>query len=286
MNNEDKVVYLNFAGFQCLEDMYHTTLDLYLSTCGIQNCFGGHKFGPGKRDIYILHFVSDGKGEFTSGGKTYQLSKGDVFLIKPGTEVSYQADEKNPWSYMWVGFKGIKAEEYLKAAGLGEDNVICKCDNIPLIFSYIQKIIIYRHLSLSNELQREAALLQILSLIIENYKFSLPKEERFDYPYNVYVEQAEEYIRRNLQGNVKINDVASYIGIDRSYLTNIFKNVIGVSPQEYLLSCRMEKAEQLLRDTDKKISEIAQEVGYSEQMSFSKAFKKYKKVSPTEYRQS
>lgn len=284
MNNEDKVVYLNYAGFQCLEDLHHSTIDLYLSTCGIQNCYSGHAFGPGKRDTYILHFISDGKGEFTCGGKTYHLEKGDVFLVKPDTEVSYRADEKNPWSYMWVGFQGIKAASYLAAAGLEADNVTCRCENTPLIFSYIQQMIICRHLSQANELRREAALLQVLSTLIEEYKASLPKEERYDYPYQVYVEQAIDYIRRNVRSNVKVNDIAAYIGIDRSYLTNVFKSVTGVSPQEYLVHYRMEQAEQLLGQTDKKILEVAESVGYNDAMTFSRAFRKYKGVSPTEFR--
>ena len=61
---------------------------------------------------------------------------------------------------------------------------------------------------------------------------------------------------------------------------------IGISPQEYLVSYRMDMAAEMLKDTDKKIQEIAEEVGYADQMSFSRAFKKYKKMSPTEYRMS
>ncbi len=284
MSREDGVIYLNYAGFQCLEDLHHSTIDLYLSTCGIQNCFGGHAFGPGKRDSYILHFISDGKGEFSCGGKTYQLEKGDVFLVKPDVEVSYRADEKQPWSYMWVGFQGIKAASYLTAAGLEGDVVTCRCENTPLIFSYIQQMIICRHLNQANELRREAALLQVLSTLIEEYKASLPKEERYDYPYQVYVEQAVDYIQRNLRNHVKVNDIASYIGIDRSYLTNIFKCEVGVSPQEYMVRARMELAEHLLAETDKKIVEVAEETGYNDAMTFSKAFKKYKGMSPSEYR--
>lgn len=283
MGNE---TYLNFAGFQCLENLNHTTLDLYLSTCGVQNCVGGHRFGPGRRNTYILHFISDGKGIFMCDGKTYHLSRGDVFLVKPDTEVYYEADENNPWSYMWVGFNGIKALSYLASSGLGEDKVTSKCENTPLVFSFIQQMIMCRHLTLANELRREAALLQIFSVMMEEYKGTLPKQERYDYPYQIYVEQAVDYIQHNIKSNIKINDLASYIGIDRSYLTSIFKSVTKLSPQEYLMRYRMEQSMNMLKNTEKKISDIAGSVGYDDPLSFSKMFKKFTGVSPTEYREN
>lgn len=277
-------VYLNFAGFQCLEGLEHSSIDLYLSTCGIQNCNGGHYFGPGKRDVYILHFVCDGKGTFTSDGKTYSLEKGDVFLVKPDTEVYYEADEKNPWSYLWVGFNGIKAATYLSFAGLDGDVVTCKCENTSLIFTHIQQMIICRQLTHANELKREAALLQVFSTLIEEHHLTLSKEEQYDYPYKIYVEQAMDYIQRNFKSTVRINDIAGYIGIDRSYLTSIFKKVLEISPQEYLVRYRMEQAEILLKESETSVGEIAYQVGYADPLTFSKMFKKYKGVSPTEYR--
>lgn len=281
MGNE---TYINFAGFQCLENLNHSTLDLYLSTCGIQNCVGKHSFGPGKRDSYILHFISDGKGIFRCSGKEYELTRGDVFLVKADTEVFYEADENNPWSYMWVGFNGIKALSYLASAGLDGDNVITKCENTPLIFSFIQQMIMCRHLTLANELRRESALLQIFSVLMEEYKGTLPKEERYDYPYQIYVDQALDYIHHNFRSNIKINDLASYIGIDRSYLTNIFKSSTKLSPQEYLVRYRMEQAENMLKNTDMKIGDIAESIGYHDQLTFSKMFKKFAGVSPSSYR--
>lgn len=277
--------YLNFAGFQCLENLNHSTLDMYLTTCGIQNCTGGHYFGPDTRDSYILHFISDGRGVFECDNVKYELSRGDVFLVKPDTTVYYRADESNPWSYMWVGFNGIKATAYLESAGLSDKTVTTKCSNNPMIFSCIQQMIMYRQLTLANELRREAALLQIMSVMMEEYKVRLPKEERYDYPYQIYVNQAEDYIRRNFKSNIKINDLASYIGIDRSYLTNIFKKVTQLSPQEYLINYRMEKAKNMLINTGKKIGEIAENTGYHDQLTFSKMFKKFVGMSPSEYRE-
>ncbi len=277
--------YLNFAGFQCLEHLSHNSIDLYLSTCGIQNCNGGHFFGPGKRDVYILHFICDGKGTYTVKGKTYTLGKGDVFLINPDTEVYYVADNKNPWSYLWVGFHGCKAATYLSYAGFDETKLTRKLQDTSLIFTYIQQIIINRQLTYANELKREAALLQILSILIEGYRSSFSGTDKYDYPYKIYVEQAIDYIQANYRNNVKINDIAMYIGIDRSYLSGIFKETMDISPQEYLLRYRIEQAEVMLKNTGDKIGKIAAAVGYQDPLTFSKMFRKYKGISPLKYRE-
>ncbi len=279
-----EALYLNYAGFQCLEGLEHSNLDLYLTTCGIQNCFSGHFFGPGERDCYILHFIGDGKGVFSTGGKEYVLERGDVFLISPKQQVYYRADEKNPWSYMWVGFQGIKAASYLELAGFSDGVVTGRCTDTPLIFSYVQQMIINRHLTQANELKREAALLQIFAMLIEQHKETLPKEAQYDYPYEIYARQAVDYIQKHCRENIKVQDIAAYIGIDRSYLANVFKQMTGASPQEYLQSYRMEQAKEMLKNSERKISEIAYEIGYSDPLSFSKMFKKYEKMSPMEYR--
>ena len=160
-----------------------------------------------------------------------------------------------------------------------------KCRDTSLIFTYIQQMIMNRQLTYANELKRQSALLQIFASIIEEYRATLSKDRRYDYPYKIYVEQAVKYIQGNFRKNVRIQDIAMDIGIDRSYLSGIFKEVMKMSPQEYLLHYRVEQAEILLKETDRKVSDIAELVGYADAMTFSKMFKKYKGMSPQQYRE-
>ena len=85
--------------------------------------------------------------------------------------------------------------------------------------------------------------------------------------------------------NITYNEIADYIGVNRSYLTNSFKKMIGCSPQEYLVNLRMEKAKTMLLKTDMPIHAIASEVGYTDQLAFSKIFKQHYGASPRAYRE-
>jgi len=282
MDNNQSATYLNHAGFQCLEQIKNDFIDLYLSTCGMQNCIPGHNFGPAIREEYLLHFIIDGKGYYKVNGNVYTLSKGDFFLICPNTQIYYEADKKNPWSYVWVGFQGVKASLYLKHAGLDAENLLGHLPDVSFIFTCVQQMMCARQLTISNELKRDASLFQILSALIDNHYQLLPKSDKYDYPYSVYVNQAMAYISIHYKETVKVSDIAAYIGIDRSYLTHIFKKELQISPQEYLIKYRMDQAEILLRDKNLKIQTVAKEIGYSDAITFSKMYKKIKGISPRE----
>lgn len=94
-----------------------------------------------------------------------------------------------------------------------------------------------------------------------------------------------DYIAYHYREKIKINELADYIGVNRSYLTSSFKKAIGCSPQEYLVNLRMEKAREMLRNTDMQINAIAAAVGYQDQLAFSKIFKQHFGASPKAYRE-
>lgn len=281
-----KETYINATGFQCLEHLQNNAVDIYLSTCGVQNCIPNHSYGPGQREEYIIHFVCEGKGIYQVNGTTYHLTKGDFFVIFPHTEVYYQADDTYPWDYLWVGFQGVKAGTYLKNAGIDASHVIGHYQNTSYILACIQQMMLARTLTYHNELKRQAALLQVLAALIEVHHETLSDDEQHEYPHRIYLQQALDYMNTHLKENIKINHIASFIGIDRSYLSNIFKSTLEISPQEYLLNLRMNHAANLLKNTDEKVNTIASEVGYHDPLTFTKMFKRYKGMSPSEWRHS
>lgn len=93
---------------------FYKSIDIMIYNTGYEECDPGHSYGPAVRKSYMIHYVTEGKGIFTTNGKTYQLKKGDAFLMCPGEQIYYEADKKNPWCYAWIGVQGVKVESYLK----------------------------------------------------------------------------------------------------------------------------------------------------------------------------
>ena len=74
------------------------------------------------------------------------------------------------------------------------------------------------------------------------------------------------------------------VGINRSYFSNLFKKELSVSPQEFLINYRLDKAAQMLSETEDSVGNVASAVGYADPLAFSKAFKQKFGVSPRSYR--
>ena len=102
----------------------------------------------------------------------------------------------------------------------------------------------------------------------------------------IYVEKAETYIGTNYSYPITVEDVASYVGISRSHLFRSFQAYRHKSPKEYLSEYRIKQACHLLKETNLSVSAIAYSVGFDNNLYFSKAFKKQKKMSPSEYRKT
>ena len=100
-----------------------------------------------------------------------------------------------------------------------------------------------------------------------------------------HIKRTITYINDNYASKIKINELADHVGVNRSYLASSFKKATGYSPKEYLLTLRMEKAKSLLEKTDMLVNAVANSVGYTDQLAFSRMFKEYTGISPKAFRE-
>lgn len=101
---------------------------------------------------------------------------------------------------------------------------------------------------------------------------------------NYYFDRASEYISHHLYDKIYIQDIADYLRISPDYLCKVFKNTVGLSPQEYYRKEKIKVARSLLRNTSYSISEIAYRLGFSSQSHFGKIFRAETGVTPGNYR--
>lgn len=268
-------------GQNSLIDRIRST-DLNMYHCGTEKCEAGHYFGPAVRDHYLIHYIHSGKGKFYVGEKVYTLCKGQGFLICPDIVTYYQADREDPWHYSWAGFHGLKAEGILKSAGLTMENPIFDTDNgfIDNCFIQINESSKLQH---GSKIRLLGYLCLFLSELVERNNpedLSDPAGSRKE----IYVRKVVEYIEMNYSRKVRINELASHLGLDRSYLGSIFKEQLGTSIQNFLLHFRIDKASELMKNKSLSIGDISRSVGYDDPLLFSKLFKKARGMSPREYK--
>lgn len=127
------------------------------------------------------------------------------------------------------------------------------------------------------QIQKEV--LDICTLILD-YKEKLVSE-------NNYIQKVLRCIEaRYTEANLDINAIADEVGISYSYVRKLIKDETGHSLNTYLNQLRIAMAKELLINSDEKIKEIAIMVGYNTDQSFSRYFKKFEKMTPSEYRKS
>jgi AraC-like DNA-binding protein len=93
-----------------------------------------------------------------------------------------------------------------------------------------------------------------------------------------------DYIRRNISQNLKTTDIADAFGYSPKYLSHLFSEVRGTSLKQFITSIKIETASFYLTDSDRTITEIAAEVGFSDMHNFSRTFKRVTGLTPSAYR--
>lgn len=251
--------------------VYHT---------GYQECPSGYNFGPFVRDHYLMHFILSGKGVYEHGLKRQTLRQGQGFFIFPGERTFYKADEEDPWVYYWIGFHGGEAGDLIKKSGVSLENPIITFDSKLLeVLEIIMKL---DNRSIEQQLRIKGYLQVLFAEIVRiNGKEELENKDNMA---KVYIKQAKDYMNIHYVDSITIEDIADYLGIDRSYFSRLLKSHEGYSPKKYLIELRIFKAKRLLEQESLTVSDIARSVGYSDAYSFSKVFSRITGISPTKYR--
>ena len=247
----------------------------------------GHKFNcpPGWHttvntyDHYIIHYVLNGNGTYSSPSNCSSVKQGDLFLIKPFESIHYQADFLYPWTYYWVGFNGTDASHILKLCGFSDTNLIISHQQDSLLEEIFRKVAYPRRTSISREYELLGNLYQLFSYLIHTHDPQpISKSEQ-------YLNTAVNYIQEKyLYSDLSVNDIAGFVGIDRTYLYRLFHKHFQLSVQDFILKIRLKKAANLLKYSDLSIELIAFYCGFGNQSYFSTVFKKNFSKSPLQYR--
>ena len=226
---------------QSFKQNYTNNIELSIFNCGLERCAPGQTWGPGIRDHYLIHLVVSGKGTFEVGGRTWEVSEGDLFFARPSQLIRYTADEQQPWEYSWVGFNGACAHKLAAQLPFTDDAPVHHTSDPDGMRAALTNIYSSRGL----QPQDEAAMVGYLYLFIA----ALMRETSAGKPHTAssssqYVLNAIKYIQFKYRineackllraGNLSIAEVAVSVGFfDQFYFSRVFKRAKGVPPSKY-----------------------------------------------------
>ena len=182
----------------------------------------------------------------------------------------------------WCHFNGpemVRIYEKYKARG---GRTIFRSQNRETYMEILRKLkTIASSDSYVRDMEINALLSQLLVLLMED---SWNPEDDTVKGKRVQVMDVREYIDSNYATDITLDGLSAQFFINKTYLSEMFKEQYGVNLKDYLVSVRITEAKKLLRFTDKTTEEIATMVGINGAAYFSRMFKRVEGVTPTEYR--
>ena len=254
-------------------------------------------------DFWELLFVDSGVVDVTADSKKYQLGNGDIIFHKPNEFHAVQSGSKSAPNLVVVSFdctapcmsffenKIFRANEietqYLSQIISEAKKTFCT----PLNHPYISTLHRYTNPPFGGEQiiksSLELLLLSILRRCVhstEVYRFpptaSITHTRRNN---EKLVEQVIHYLSNHIYDNLTVADICRDNSISRSQLQQLFHQSKGCGVIEYFSRLKIETAKQLIREEQYTFSQIASILNYSSYQYFSLQFKKYTRMSPTEY---
>ena len=249
---------------------------LHISDIGYANSPRVTRFGPGRRNAYLVHYILSGKGFFNG----HPLSAGEGFLITPGMPEEYHPDPADPWEYVWIISDDPKFQDLLECYHADPETNIFRYDFLHAL-QEMKEVLISNPNTLYDPYEMLEFFLGIFKHhtkhpIVENTK---PNSE-------VYLEAAVHYIHSNLFYPITVSEITAFLGVSQPYLFRIFKEKFSKSPKQYISDCKFTHAKKLLKETDMTVTQIAISVGFPDVLSFSKFFSAKEGRSPQSYRSS
>ena len=262
--------------------------------CQIHYCKGQKLKEPGKvkygetRTLqhHELIFVCEANGHIVIGGKRYPIKKGMLFYIPPGVQQTIEPRTQSPIHCMTVHFSGSRM--VLGSDGkwrYQEDIQTLKQPSAQEIMDYIPVKELFEKLvdtwndkGPSYEFIAGTLLRQLLILVSHNNKM-----QSKNYAISLKIDQIIEYMRQNINRKVTLEELSRIVGLSTFYLSKTFKDATGYPIIAYFNKMKIEKAKELLIEGNKKVKEVAYELGYTNEFYFSRIFKRIEGLSPTEF---
>lgn len=262
-------------------------IDLGLYQFGWEHCEPSHSFGPAMRNHFLFHYVISGTGTLIAENSkkesiSYSIKSGQGFMIFPNQICTYIADAQQPWEYVWIEFDGLRAKETVELSGLCVNSPVYKAKYKDVAQTMKDEMLYI----INHKDDSPFHLIGHLYLFIDSFAKSsaITQISKSNNLRDFYIKEALSFIEQNFQNDITVEEIAACCGLNRSYFGKIFHEVLGKSPQEFLISYRMTKATELLKLTSLSIAEVGSAVGYSNQLHFSRAFKKIYGISPRQWR--
>jgi AraC-like DNA-binding protein len=233
-------------------------------------------------DETLFIYCVRGRGWCELGEKGHLVERENLLVLPAGLPHAYGANAGLPWTIYWFRALGASLPAYQETLGSTLDNPIVPISSDVHLLALFEELLgsMQGGFVPGNLLYSAHVLSHLMGLLLRNKQ----KLRRSEVPKLDKVAATIKFMKTQLQLPVAISTLAAMSDSSPSYYRDLFKRVTGRSPMAYFIQLRMQQAALLLNTTDLSIKVISAEVGYSDQLYFSRAFRSVHGLSPLAYR--
>ncbi|WP_100407908.1 AraC family transcriptional regulator [Bacillus solitudinis] len=257
-------------------------------------------------DLFVIIININNVLFIEQNGIEYEINPGDVFFLLPKQLHFGYKNSSLGTSYYWFHFYFPNSTEILDTYKMDQEVTNIRSNHYSPTTETNSSVLLPLHSAPENVDRIRILCKQLLdvskasyynnycvnylatSLLIEiseqtitNFNTSLHKTST-----EKKIATVLEWIRIHALTNITVSMIAEQFSYNSDYLSRIFKNSTGMNLQEYIHSLKISKAKELLIRTNESIKMIAYTVGISDEKYFMKLFKKYEKITPSEFRKA
>lgn len=278
-------MYINAAYLHdSFSDLMDLSKPLIVTCCGYYRIHTMPVFlteRPQGRKDYQLLYVASGKAHFFFHGEEQIITKGNMVLYHPDEPQKYFYYASDKTEVYWIHFTGSEVKSLLSLYDISDTENVFYTGTSPDYPQLFRQIIQELQLCRPNYEELLSLSLRHIFLMINRY---LKEGQKTGSGIRDEIERATHYFNENYHSFTSIEDYARSRHFSTCWFIRNFKQIVKVTPMQYILSLRMMNAQNLLENTDYTITEIAEAVGYDNPLYFSRLFHKHTGVSPSAYR--
>lgn len=239
-------------------------------------------------DSYEIYYMNSGTRDYFINDKTFRVQQGNLVLIRPNV-LHKTMDTGEQHSRLLLSFRPtflpFKNIQEIIDGSFRQSGVIIFNFAMQDRVEQILGLMVYE--ATAKPLGYEARLQShLITLLVEvaRYLETEPEDSELEPTVNQKIFEVIQYLKSNYKNNITLEQLAEDFYISRYYLSRVFKKATGFTIFKYIHSLRILEAQRLLKDTDMKVIEIAEAVGFVNVSNFGKVFKSISEVSPAQYR--
>lgn len=270
-----------------LEQLKQYYFPPYITLAHIFNAPNGWKLKPRILKQFQLQYVIEGIADYQINGRDYVTKRGDLLFHRPNELHHVSTHPGQPYVCISIVFHfgdtGFPIHQLVDIDGETTTHYLGNYHNHTLEHKLTELVHHYRMPDAKDHFHCQSLLAQILYEISTHKKELAVRSSKKEDANRAKLILIRNYITKHLQDGFNHQDLEKLSGWSRNYIITQFRNAFGMSPMQYLVWIRLEKAKELALQSGLSFGEIANKVGYTNIHAFAKIFKRKTGISLSQF---